>query len=83
MRVAANSTGRHRYLGFAHSLDLWGGCLLLLELLLSEHVEVGLGEGLALGQLHACGWGGTRDRSGSICTTNLRIAVLIRDQFNW
>jgi hypothetical protein len=41
-----------QYLGFSHSLDaLWRGSLLLLllELLLSEHVEVGLGDGLALG----------------------------------
>lgn len=49
-----------QYLGFSHSLDaLWRGSLLLLllELLLAEHVEVGLGDGLALGELHACGWG--------------------------
>lgn len=49
-----------QYLGFSHSLDaLWRGSLLLLllELLLAEHVEVGLSDGLPLGQLHACGWG--------------------------
>lgn len=52
---------RTQYLGFAHSLNaLWRGnllLLLLLELLLAEHVEVCLGYGLPLGQLHACGWG--------------------------
>lgn len=41
------------YLGFAYSFDLWGSSLLLLlvlllQLLLSEHLQVGWSEGLPL-----------------------------------
>lgn len=49
------------YLWFAYSFDLWGSSLLLLllvllQLLLSQHLQVGWGERLSLWQLHTCGW---------------------------
>lgn len=53
------------YLGFAYSFDLWGSSLLLLQLLLPEHLQVGWGKRLPLWQLHTCGW--MKDRSLVTC----------------
>lgn len=73
------------YLRFAYSFHLWGRSLLLLllvllQLLLSEHLQVGRVDRLPLRQLHPCGWMEGRQRSqiGQTVTGPERAVLLVK-----